>query len=152
MPNVPNASKGFTLVELMVVVAIIGILAAIAIPAYNAYRLKAYNGTALHDLRNLMTAEEAEYASNQQYTAESAGLGPAWLFGHTKHISTNVGYVINTANSNTAYAAFTGHKHGDTEYGADTQGAIRKKSVAAPALAAQGETTATLSGWGGGPL
>ena len=37
-------ARGFTLIELMIVVAIIAILAAIALPAYNAYRIRAANG------------------------------------------------------------------------------------------------------------
>ena len=38
--------KGFTLIELMIVIAIIGILAAIAIPQFAAYRAKSYNSAA----------------------------------------------------------------------------------------------------------
>ncbi len=60
-------AKGFTLVELLVVVAIIGILAAIAIPQFSQYRKKAYDSTAKSDLRNLISAEEAYYADNQVY-------------------------------------------------------------------------------------
>ncbi len=59
--------KGFTLVELMIVVAIIGILAAIAIPQFASYRVKAYNQAGAADIRNLKTSLEAYFADNQQY-------------------------------------------------------------------------------------
>ena len=59
--------KGFTLVELMIVVAIIGILAAIAIPQFAAYRERAFNAAAQSDLRNFKTAMETDYADNQEY-------------------------------------------------------------------------------------
>jgi len=59
--------KGFTLIELLIVVAIIGILAAIAIPQFAAYRVKAYNSSAVSDLKNLKTVLEAHFTDNQTY-------------------------------------------------------------------------------------
>ena len=50
-----NAQKGFTLIELMIVVAIIGILAAIAIPQYQNYTVKAKVGKALTAAQTLKT-------------------------------------------------------------------------------------------------
>ena len=47
--------KGFTLIELMIVVAIIAILAAIAIPAYSDYTIKAKTGSALASLASIKT-------------------------------------------------------------------------------------------------
>jgi prepilin-type N-terminal cleavage/methylation domain-containing protein len=51
-----NNSKGFTLIELMIVIAIIGVLAAIAIPNFIAYRNKSYCNSAESDANNVAAA------------------------------------------------------------------------------------------------
>jgi len=65
--NKKQGQKGFTLIELMIVIAIIGILAAIAIPNFISYRKRSYDAAAQSDLKNLMTAQEAYYVDNSTY-------------------------------------------------------------------------------------
>jgi type IV pilus assembly protein PilA len=54
-----KGQKGFTLIELMIVIAIIGILAAIAIPQFSAYKARGYMASAISDAKNMYTAVEA---------------------------------------------------------------------------------------------
>ena len=59
--------KGFTLLELMIVVAVIGILAVIAIPAYVGQMTKATRSEAYTNLQNLQLLEAQYYADNSCY-------------------------------------------------------------------------------------
>ena len=63
--------KGFTLIELMIVVAIIGILAAIAIPNFMNYQCKAKQSEAKTLLGDLRTAQEAYFAEYDAYKDEN---------------------------------------------------------------------------------
>lgn len=64
-----NAARGFTLLELLVSLSIIGIISAIAIPEYRAYQQRAFDIRALGDIRTVALAEEAYYMSNERYLA-----------------------------------------------------------------------------------
>lgn len=66
--------KGFTLIEMMIVVVIIGVLAAIAIPNYSAYMLKSGRSEGQAKLLEAMQMQERFYSQNQTYTA-NLGVG-----------------------------------------------------------------------------
>ncbi len=74
MKKLVQNTKGFTLIELMIVVAIIGILAAIAIPQFAAYRMRAFNSSAESDVRNIKTAEEVLMGDFQVYGTSESGV------------------------------------------------------------------------------
>jgi prepilin-type N-terminal cleavage/methylation domain-containing protein len=59
-----QGSEGFTLLELMVVIAIVGVLASIALPSYLNHRQRALDAACLANRRNIETAESTYFASN----------------------------------------------------------------------------------------
>ena len=97
--------KGFTLIELMVVIAIILILALIAIPAYRNMQIRAKRSRAMADLKTIATALEAFYTDWGKYPQQTAGeMSDATV----AELSGGSGASINVS---TAYTA-TGEKGG----------------------------------------
>lgn len=66
--------NGFTLIEMMIVVAIIGILAAIAYPSYQSYVIKTKRTDMMSEMQNIATQIESRKLAQGSYSAISAGV------------------------------------------------------------------------------
>ncbi len=86
-----KSNKGFTLIELMIVVAIIGILAAIAIPNFLRFQLKAKSSEGKVNIAAIRTAEESYLAEFGVYVLAVAS--PAAIPGSSKDIFADMGGV-----------------------------------------------------------
>lgn len=96
--------RGFTLIELMIVVAIIAILAAIAYPAYSRYAYRARRADGQNLLMHLSTAEERYYSTYNAYTDDLTKLG----YVSSNKVPSEKGYYsasVATASSSQIYTA-----------------------------------------------
>lgn len=75
MRKLISKAKGFTLIELMIVVAIIGILAAIAIPNFIRFQARAKQSEVKGNLKSIFTAERSYYQEHDKYSAYIRSIG-----------------------------------------------------------------------------
>lgn len=92
-------NKGFTLIELMITVVIIGVLAAIAYPSYTDYVAKGARAEALAALSNGANLQEQYYFDHRDYASDMGDLG----FNANPYITDNSYYSVSSTVSNSSF-------------------------------------------------
>lgn len=105
--------QGVTLIELMIVVVVISILAAVAYPNYQEFTARAKRNEARAALLRLATNQERFYLNNNSFTSDLTNLG----FGTTPKAITETGYyeIEVTASSASNFTATATYLHGGGE-------------------------------------
>ena len=118
--NRTKNEKGFTWIELFIIIAIIGTLAAIVIPQFNQYRMQAYNSDAKANLHNIYLACKEYWEDNTSSEPCNVDIAKMISYGYTQSINVVVTVVSGhessfkaTAKHNSSDKTFTIDKIGD---------------------------------------
>lgn len=98
-----NRRPGFTFIELLVVMLLLGALSSMAVPRFREYKTRAFIATMQSDLGNLKIAQESHWAEHQQYTADTTAL--------EFRITTNVAITITSKDLFGGYTAVATHSN-----------------------------------------
>lgn len=107
----PNKHTGFSMIEILIVVVIIGVLSVIAIPQYAQYRTSAMNSAAKNELMTTQTVLEGNKYTSGNTTYPTTNVDSELNFSSSDSI--NIAY---NAPTNRTYQICSWHIHGDTYY------------------------------------
>lgn len=138
--SMKDRDKGFTLVELLVVVIIIGILAAVAIPVFLGQRQRAYDASVQSDLKTYATAAETSFAANLTYPTTATGFATNGAATPIKSAGTSYVAFAMASGSTAGYLVYGKHADSDQVFvissyngGAPVKTGLAALPTAAPA-------------------
>jgi len=125
-----HTMKGFTLIEVMIVVAIIGILAAIAYPSYDEYIKRGYRSEGTAQLNDIAARQERYYGQAHKYVTASDDLDELGLklsSGKVESATRKYAVTVGKVDNDGGYTLTASQNFGDTKCGDLTLDALGTK-------------------------
>lgn len=126
-----NKQRGFTLIEVMITVAIVGILASIAYPSYTDYVTRSNRSEGQRELLRYANIQEQVYVDSRSYAANMKGLGSTTETIDTENGKYTISVSAQTTTTFTLLASAKGSQTGDTDCTALTVNEVGVKGPSA---------------------